>query len=274
MSGEFFTCQRVYNTNTLYLSFCTLRKKNAKTAPWFESFFSKDYLTVDIHADTEGEVEFIRSILALKRGVRLLDAACGYGRHLVPLIERGVDAVGCDLSADLLAEASMRLSSAGVASGRRLVRADNRYLPFEEVFDAACLMYTSFGYFDAEDENFKVLASLAGALKSGGRLLIETVNRDYYIRMTTPKDWFEKDGAFILEQKTFDPVRNRSEIDVTVIDSAGKRTYHHSIRLYSFTELSMFLEAAGFEVEEVRGGFFGEEYGIESNRMIVLARAQ
>jgi len=240
---------------------------------WYESFFGADYPIIDCHADSEGEADFIYKKLKLKKGGLLLDAACGYGRHLVPLVKKGVRAVGFDLSPALIEEASRRLRKADEGMRIGLVRADIRDLPFERVFDAACLMYTSIGYFDGEDENFRALASLARALKPGGLFLIETVNRDYFIRSSLPKDWIEKDGAYILEAKAFDPVRSRSEIDVTVIDKTGKRTYHHSIRLYSFTEMSMLLEAAGFAVKEVYGGFFGEEYGLASDRMVILAKA-
>lgn len=244
-----------------------------RPSAWYESFFGADYPTIDCHTDSEGEADFIYKKLKLKKGRLLLDAACGYGRHLVPLTKKGVRAVGFDLSPVLIAEASRRLRETDDRRAARLVLADIRSLPFERVFDAACLMYTSIGYFDGEDENFRALASLARALKPGGLFLIETVNRDYYIRSSLPKDWIEKDGAYILEAKAFDPVRSRSEIDVTVIDKAGKRTYHHSIRLYSFTEMSMLLEAVGFAVKEVHGGFFGEEFGLDSDRMVILAKA-
>ena len=90
--------------------------------------------------------------------------------------------------------------------------------------------------------------------------------------MLIKKDWFENNGAIILEKKRFDPVRNRSIIDVSVVDKDGKRTYYHSIRLYSYSEFTMFLEAAGFEISGVFGGFNGEEFNLHSKRMLVLAR--
>lgn len=237
--------------------------------PWYATYFGPDYLKIDIQPDTEREVAFIRDVLELRPGVRLLDTACGYGRHLVPLVEGGVDGVGCDLSQYMLEQAAARLHERGLSA--RLVRCDYRDLPFDRSFDCAVNLFNSFGYFDGEDDNFAVLTSVAEALKPGGLFLLDLVNRDYAIRTRCRNDWFEHGDALILERKSFDAVRNRSEIDVIVVDNGGRRMYHHSIRLYSHTELSMLLEAAGFGVRAVFGGFGGEPYDENSVRMIVLA---
>ena len=133
--------------------------------------------------------------------------------------------------------------------------------------------FNSFGYFEREDDNFKVLKSIAQALKPGGLFLLDLLNRDFFLHSFHQKDWFENNGAFILEKKWFDSVNNRSEIDVTVLDKHGKRMYHHSIRLYSYTELTMLLEAAGFTILSVFGGFNGEDFDWFHDRMLILSQS-
>jgi SAM-dependent methyltransferase len=225
---------------------------------------------MDIQENTQNEVKFLTKVLDLKRGKRLLDVACGYGRHLIPLTKKGVDVYGCDLSADMLSFAGKALKSSNYAV-KRLVQCDMRMLPFNMTFDCACNMFNSFGYFDGEQDNYRVLVSIKNILKPGGLFLLDLVNRDYMLRTLLHKDWYEKKEAVILEKKDFDSVNNRSEIDVTVIDKNGKRNYHHSIRVYSFTEISMLLEAAGFRVLDVFGGFDFEEYNLYNSRMLVLS---
>jgi len=253
--------------------------------PWYEDYFGPDYLLIDVQYTTDREVKFLREALNLRRGKRLLDVGCGYGRHLIPLLKHGVGVVGCDLSMFMLQETVRRLSSASregksanaffmrwIENGPELVRCDSRRLPFDHVFDCACIMFNSFGYFDSEDDNYRVLESIGKALKPGGMFLLDMVNRDAILRLNARKDWYEGENAVILENKRYDFIRNRSEIDVTVVDKRGKRHYHHSIRLYSFTELSMLLEAAGFRVVSVFGGFMGETFDLYHDRMLVLAR--
>ncbi len=251
---------------------------------WYERYFGSDYLLIDLHAATDREVAFLWETLKLGKGKRLLDAGCGYGRHLVPLLGRGVDAVGFDYSRFMLKESSKRIRAASEneESGRRctqrsgqtrLVLGDNRSLPFLRSFDCAINMFNSFGYFANERDNYRMLVEIAGSLKPGGLFLLDIANRDYVLAHFSSKDWIEHKGAFILEQKWFDPVRNRTEIDVHVIDHSGKRDYHHSIRLYSYTEISLLLEAAGFKVRAVFGGFGGEEFDLHSNHMLILSQA-
>ncbi len=239
---------------------------------WYETYFGPDYLIIDIQYDTDREVAFLREVLELHRGSRLLDVACGYGRHLVPLVKKGVRVVGCDLSAFMLAEAKRRLRRARIRHAG-LVRCNARSLPFEGVFDATCCMFNSFGYFAAEDDNFRMLQSIAAALRPGGRFLLDLANRDSVIRTLSCSDWHEKGDALILERKWFDPLRSRSEIDVHIVDKTGKRSYHHSIRMYAYTELSMLLEAAGLGIEAVFGEVEGEPFDTRSNRMLILDRA-
>ena len=259
--------------------------KRSARKPWYETYFGSDYLLIDIQNNTAQEVKFLMEVLKLKRGTRLLDIGCGYGRHVIPFSERGIDVVGCDLSAFMLKETVRRIALKARGNGKRfdvlrasmkrgpkLVQCDNRRLPFHHTFDCACNMFNSFGYCKEERDNYRILESIAQALKPGGLFLIDLINRDFYLQLNSRKDWFERDNAIILEHKRFDSLQNRSEIDVTVIDKQGKRSYHHSIRLYSFTELTMLLEAAGFRVLSVYGSFTGDNFDMKQSRMLILAR--
>jgi SAM-dependent methyltransferase len=258
-----------------------LHRENYVSEPndsWYEDYFGPDYLFIDFHSHTGQEVEFIGKVLGLGPGSLLLDAGCGYGRHMSPLLGMGARVVGYDLSAFMLGEAKKRVRGEtecdpSIGARAALVRCDHRALPFYGVFDCAINMFNSFGYFAREEDNFRMLSEISGALKPGGLFLLDMVNRDFVIGHMSKKDWFEQDGALILEKKWFDPIENRSEIDVCVVDKHGKRDYHHSIRLYSYTELRMLLEAAGFKVVAVFGGFGGEPFDTNRDRMLILSRS-
>ena len=167
---------------------------------WYEEYFGPDYLLIDLHQNTAREVDFLREALCLEKGKRLLDVGCGYGRHLAPLLESGVDAWGCDLSEFMLCEAAKHIRAArrtlapdarrGMPRGNRLICCDNRGLPFRRSFDCAINMFNSFGYFPDECDNFLMLAEIADVLRPGGLFLLDQVNRDFILRHLTHRDWF------------------------------------------------------------------------------------
>ncbi len=255
-----------------------LQEKTIRESPnWYEHYFGPDYLIIDHQHKTSLEVDFILGALKLDAGTKLLDIACGYGRHLVPLAERGIDVIGCDRSPFMLQEAqkslqAVRRKGKEIGAQNRLVRCDMRELPFTRFFDCACNMFNSFGYFSDEDDNYRALSAVAQALKPGGLFLLDLENRDLLLRSMTTKDWFESGDAVILEEKKFDFHRNRTEIDVRLIDKKGGRSYHHSIRVYSFSEISMLLNAAGFMVRAVFGGFNAEDFDWDHDRMLIISQ--
>src|SRR5437879_12665942 len=72
---------------------------------WYEDFFGSDYLIRYVHPETAAQVEAIDKILHLRKGGRILDVACGAGRHTIELAQRGDRVTGFHLSPALHADA-------------------------------------------------------------------------------------------------------------------------------------------------------------------------
>src|SRR5438876_8502549 len=125
--------------------------------PWYESFFGPDYLKQYAHTTTLQEVEGVAKILHLRQGSRVLDLACGAGRHSIELAKRGLEVVGYDLSEPLLkaARAAARKASARVT----FVHGDMRDLPYHGEFDAVVNLFTSFGYFEEDRKSTRLNSS-------------------------------------------------------------------------------------------------------------------
>jgi len=244
--------------------------------PWYTDYFDEDYFSgreAYLESERTGqEVEFVIERLGLLPAQRILDLCCGQGRHCVALALRGFRLTGLDLSQHLLDLARQATKEAGVHVD--LVRSDMRDIPFHSCFDGAINMFTAFGYLESDEEDNKVLCAVLEALKPGGAFLMDTMNREWLVRNFRPTDWGKgSNGTLIVSERELDPTDGRIRVKETLIrPDASRRERGHVLRLYSYTELAAMMGSAGFRIEGVWGSFDGSAYGLDSRRMIILAR--
>lgn len=241
---------------------------------WFAELFRNEYLLAHPMRDgkaTAREAELIERALSVASGGRILDLCCGYGRHTISLARRGYEVVGLDLSMDLLQHALNRAHAEALSI--KFVHGDMRDLHFEEVFDGAFCADTSFGAFE-DVENIHVLRGVHRALKRGGRLLIDVINRDYAVLEIPNRNWWEGRGCLVQEDIEFDYRSSRLRIKRFLVFADGmERVYDISLRLFSLHELVRMLELVGFRVVQTSGSLHtaGAFFGPQSERIIVTA---
>jgi len=249
-------------------------RKKRRTKQWFEEIFDDDYLrTLPFLTakQTEREAGFIAESLAVPSGGAVLDLACGYGRHAMELAAKGYKVTGLDLSLPLLIRAADAARRSGLSIN--FIHGDMREMTFENEFDGAYSMFTSFGYFD-DDTNRKVAANLQRAIKPGGKLVLDLVNRDYLVRDLPTRVWWQGDGCVILEEVDFNYFSSRLQVQRSIIFEDGRQLEQEiSIRAYSLHEIGKVLHHSGFRVTEVSGGLAlrGKYFGADSRQLIVLA---
>jgi SAM-dependent methyltransferase len=249
----------------------------SQDSTWYVDFFRTDYLNVYGHLFTaeraEKEVAFAEKALQLKAGACLLDLCCGQGRHCLPFVMRGYQVTGLDLNPSYL-ELAREAAKAGKVK-LETIAADMRQIPFQSHFDAIVNMYSSFGYLESEAEDLKVLESVARALKPGGRLLLDMLNREWAVANYIQHDWHSgADGTLYVERRELDLASSRMHVSFSIIAPGGGRrdSIGHHIRLYTLTETARLLERVGMRVSSVFGGFEGESYAIDTRRMIIVAQ--
>ena len=232
---------------------------------WYKEWFGQEYLELYAHRDrgeAERHVDFVEARFADRKPRAVLDLACGAGRHIGALRRRGYRALGVDLSLTLLTQSPELPRVAG----------DMRSLPFaDSTFDWVLNFFTSFGYFESERENFRILEEMVRVMRPGGRFLIDLFNIDRVLATLNPRETREMSGRRVEIERWYDARSRRLNKQIRV-HTAGRpsRSYLESVRAYRLEEVSNGLEWAGLRLEETFGDFGGEEFGPDSERLIFV----
>lgn len=240
---------------------------------WHKSFFKKSFFNPgmpEAKRRAPEEAGFIARSLGLKKGQALLDLCCGSGRHSVELAKKGVSVTGYDFSKEYLADAREAAKKAGIKID--FIRGDMRELKFKNGFDAVICMWTSFGYFNKAG-NLKVLLGVSGALKPGGRFLLDVVNKDRLKANLQPKTWdICEDGTIRLEERCFEKkygiIQNRW-IKIRPGGPARESSFRHFV--FNRADISALMKKAGLKPVRFWGGFDSSSHKKTSNRLITLA---
>jgi SAM-dependent methyltransferase len=217
---------------------------------------------------TNSEVSFLVTLLELDSPLAILDLACGFGRHANRLAARGHSVTGVDFMPGFLEMARAQATGMGVQVDYR--QGDMRQPIFEEAFDRVLLLFTSFGYFD-DDENIQVIQNVARALKPGGLLGFDIANRDAVASDPPTSAVIEKNGDLMINRLSFDALTGRLTNRRIVIRNGTRKDKPFSIRLYNAQEIRDLLSKAGLEVYKLVGGD-GQPLSASSRRMWVVAR--
>jgi SAM-dependent methyltransferase len=230
-------------------------------------YFYNDILT---DARTMKEVDQICQWLRLdERPRRILDLACGHGRHANELAARGHQVTGVDVSAEFLRQARDE------AKKRQLrieyVQQDMRQLDWTDRYDVAVCLFTAFGYF-SDEQNEEVIHRVAKALCPGGVFLLDVQNRDAYVRRMVPSAICERDGNFMIDRHHFDVLSGRTITRRTYIRDGKQSEAPFFVRLYNLQEFQRLFDDAGLDLEMAYGDWEGSPVSLETKRLIVTAR--
>jgi len=232
--------------------------------PWYRKAFGAAY--PEIYAHRNGaEAEVIASTLAGRitlEGARVLDVACGAGRHLKALAAHGARVVGTDLSETLLE---------GARAAAPVTRGDMRRLPFRDrCFDGVINMFTSFGYFDSRKENLAVIDEIARVLRGGGWFLMDYLNPQKTIDRLVPESERMAGGLCIREKRKYDGETKILTKEVRIIGEGGKvrESWNERLLLFFPEDLEKILAAKGLKVRKRYGDYQGGEFRRETPRLL------
>jgi SAM-dependent methyltransferase len=182
---------------------------------------------------------------------RVLDLACGTGRHALELARRGFSVVGVDIARDLLDIAENDAASESLEAS--FLEADLRELDFEDEFDfVLSLNDGAVGYFETEEENLRTFEVVARALRSGGGHLMQLPNVLYAETHLPQKTWIEGGSMIELIDHRWDARTRYLEGTTTPIHFGdvfeGVSPIPFRQRLYSLDEMAEIYSSVGMSL--------------------------
>jgi len=205
-----------------------------------KKYFSKERL--------QTEINFLIDVLNLNKKDKILDLACGHGRHTIELKKRGFDVDGLDFSDHLLviAREHARRENLRISFYEQDIHRMNLKIKYNKIF----LLFSEFGLFDAA----VALKNMAKVLRTDGLFLLDC------------------DNVFRLIQYLLKHPKSPYHFDFSKMELRGKGNNSQAVRYYIVPELEVLLQNAGLQVTSVYSSYQKEKLNINSKRIIIVAK--
>lgn len=237
---------------------------------WYESWFDTDYYHILYkNRDFKEAERFISNLVEtinLPQHSKVLDLACGKGRHSVTLFTHGYNVLGVDLSPQ-----SIDFASYLANDNLQFMVHDMRETIEGKQFDAVFNLFTSFGYFDSHEDNKRVLDAVHTMLKPKGILVIDFMNAVKEIARMVPTATKTSDGITFHLTKEYDNHHIYKHIDFEA--DGEQHHYMERVQALRLSDFQALFHACGFDLLHTFGNFDLEKFDeATSDRLILIAQ--
>ena len=238
---------------------------------WFATWFDSNYYHILYQHRNDAEAHFfidnLIQYLDLPSQAEVLDLACGKGRHSIYLAQKNLVVQGVDLSPESIAHAK-QFEKANLSFQTHDMR---QAIDFGK-FDAILNLFTSFGYFDTEEEHLQTLHSMKnGRKKQDDIIVIDFFNAYKVIQNLVLEETKTLNGiTFQLTRR----VENGAITKDIQFEDAGQSYYfQESVQAFSLENFERLLGKVGLRIVETFGGYDLSSFDKKtSNRLIMLLR--
>ncbi|MFZ5552055.1 MAG: class I SAM-dependent methyltransferase [Bacteroidota bacterium] len=224
----------------------------AEEKEWFKYWFDSEfYHRLYRHRDEKEAALFIDNIcnfLQLPYEAKVLDLACGKGRHSVYLAQKGYNVTGIDISENSISQAKQQEKP-----GLQFIVHDMRLPLAGKNFDAVFNLFTSFGYFEKKEDDQKALASVFSMLVPGGIFVLDFMNTRQVIKNMRPEENSEAEGTLFHIKRE---VKNGFiQKHISFSDNGRHYAFTEKVRNYTRFELEEMLFATGLQIIATFGDY-------------------
>ena len=237
---------------------------------WFANWFDSPYYhTLYKNRDEREAQVFIDNLidyLQIPAGSKLIDIACGKGRHAKYFNQKGMDVVGVDLSPN-----SINTAKKDESKNLQFSVHDMRENYQEDTFDVVTNLFTSFGYFEDNKDEQKAINAMASNLKNKSLLIIDFMNAKKVIA-----------NLVLNEQKTidgiqFDITRQVKDgyilKDILITDGKEQQQFQEKVKGITLADYSEFIANARLKIIDIFGNYKLDNFDEKiSDRLILICK--
>jgi SAM-dependent methyltransferase len=239
---------------------------NPNSSNWFASWFDTPYYHILYkdrnYREAQIFIDNITHYLNLPEKAKVLDLACGKGRHSIYLNQLGYDVIGADLSENSIVEANKNANDT-----LHFVVHDMRE-SYEEKFEAIFNLFTSFGYFEKEEDNLKTLIAIKESLSEYGFAVIDFMNSKQVIANLIPEENKEIDGiVFHIKRYLLDGFIIK-EIDFE--DKGEKFHFVEKVKAYTLEDFQLMMNEAGIYLLDTFGDYKLKKFHKNTSERLIM----
>ena len=237
---------------------------------WFKSWFDSKYYHILYKNRNTQEAHFLIknlvNLLIPDKNSLFLDLGCGSGRHSIELNKMGYKVDGIDLSTK-----SLEIAKPFENSRLKFIRADFRKLDFENKYDFILNLFTSFGYFDKENEHAQVFKQIFKSLKNNGHFVIDFLNTKKAVKnisKTNPQQTIHIDNIEFRIKKTHD--NNFIYKNIEIVDSGKKISFSEKVKIITLDKFLKYFDGLNIHLEYQFGDYKLSNFDENNSDRLIL----
>lgn len=245
----------------------TVLDSQKPTQNWFASWFDTPYYHILYKERNYREAQIfmdnLTHYLNLPEKAKVLDLACGKGRHAIYLNQLGFEVIGADLSENSIAEASKNSNSS------LHFQVHDMREKFEAQFDAIFNLFTSFGYFENDADNLKTLIAIKESLTEHGFAVIDFMNVNQVIANLVPEETKTVEGIdFYIKRYVKD---GHIYKEIAFEDQGESFHFTEKVQALTLQDFQTMMDEAGIYLLDIFGDYKLKKFHkTESERLIMI----
>lgn len=236
------------------------------TKEWFASWFNSPYYNVLYqHRDFQEAEQFILRLLERLSPAaqsEFLDLACGRGRHAYFVNKQGYTVTGLDLSAERITEAQ------SFANDHLTFQVHDMRDPLPGTYDFVLNLFTSFGYFDHQNDNLVVLQNVRKALRPGGMLVLDFLNVGQVVAQLVPEERKQIGDIEVAIHRRLE--KGFIVKDIEVVDQGQSHHFQERVQGITRADFGKMFNVAGLEVVDVWGDYAGNAWDEQRSPRLIF----